>query len=608
MGLGLRSIRFRVLAVFALSLAALTGALGYGLVQIRNIGEGIEAVRSWLPLAAVANELEVVARLMDREEDRLTRDTEPVLPLAAARSNVAFHSSSMDEALTRGREAARRGLDRVHAPAERMEFDAALTLLDEVDALRRDYVATFDAWADALDRGDAGERARLLARLNAVRAELVLKCGLLGDMVEGRIAIVSAQTARAQTRALAVGGSLAGLSVLFASLLAYVALVTLRPIARLTAEVQRLGAGDHSTRVDVRADDEVGVLAREFNAMAEAVEERDRRLKERARALDRLSEHLRRVIDTIRAGIVVVEEGRVTMANPAARRLWGVRVGEPLPPALGALAPGRYEAASLGDRLVDVEVVPFGEAGALVVGEDVTERVRDRERLARSERLALVGQMLAQITHEVRNPLNAISLNAELLAEDLAATEHGPLLETITAEIRRLEQHTARYLDLSRGREPEITPADPLRLAEEVAAHDAPALARAGLRVEIAGDPPRVVELDADALRRALRNLLRNAAEAGATTARVEVRHLGDRVRVVVSDDGPGLPAEAVQRVFEPFYTTKARGTGLGLAISRQELEDIGGSIVCHSEPGRGTVFTIEVPVRDPDLDGLSSG
>ena len=81
------------------------------------------------------------------------------------------------------------------------------------------------------------------------------------------------------------------------------------------------------------------------------------------------------------------------------------------------------EALPFGDRLLNVDLVPFGLRGALIVGEDVTERIRDRERLARSERLALVGQMLAQVTHEVRNPLNAMSLHAEILCDELADPE-----------------------------------------------------------------------------------------------------------------------------------------------------------------------------------------
>jgi signal transduction histidine kinase len=331
--------------------------------------------------------------------------------------------------------------------------------------------------------------------------------------------------------------------------------------------------------------------------MAEAVAERDRRLKDRAAALDRLSERLRRVLDTNPAGLVVVDEDRVGMANPAAVRMWGVDEGAALPAALGALPTGRAEALAIDDRRYDLEVVPFGERGRLLVGEDVTERLRDRERLARSERLALVGQMLAQITHEVRNPLNAMSLNAELLAEDVQDEEARAMLATISDEIARLERLTGRYLELSRGRRAELSPADPLEIVRDVVRVEEAALARESVAVRVAGDAGGVGELDVDALRRALRNLVLNAVEAGAQTLEVDVARRGERVRIAVTDDGPGMSEAEVARAFDPFFTTKAQGTGLGLAISRQELEDVGGELGCESTPGEGSVFWIEVPV-----------
>jgi len=209
-----------------------------------------------------------------------------------------------------------------------------------------------------------------------------------------------------------------------------------------------------------------------------------------------------------------------------------------------------------------------------------------------------VGQMLAQITHEVRNPLNAMSLHAELLAEDLEDPEARSLMATITSEISRLEALTARYLELSRGRRPELTLADPFELVREVIRLEQPGLERAGVTAEVRGERLGVVEMDADAMRRALRNVFRNAVEAGARTIDVALARDPDQVRIAVSDDGPGLDEDQLEAIFEPFFTTKSRGTGLGLAISRQELEDVGGYIRCESAPGKGSRFVLAVPVN----------
>jgi signal transduction histidine kinase len=99
------------------------------------------------------------------------------------------------------------------------------------------------------------------------------------------------------------------------------------------------------------------------------------------------------------------------------------------------------------------------------------------------------------------------------------------------------------------------------------------------------------------ALRRALHNLLRNAVEAGAHAIAIALSVEGAFLLVTVRDDGPGMGPEAAARAFEPFFTTKARGTGLGLAISRQEVEDVGGSLRCESESGKGSCFSVRLPV-----------
>lgn len=589
-----------MLLVFVLSLAAFSGALGYGLVQLRDIGASLAVLNTgYLPLAETAAELEAVARQLDREHDEFAREGD-LRPVAGRRAGAGFFSSSLADGVERSRRTANDAIGVTADRDERKALENVLVLLDGIEDARLGYDAAFGAWLAARASGGADlieVDARALADLDTRRTRLLLAVSRLGDLVEGRIEMVAARTTQAQTRAFAVSGALAALAVVLAGLLAAVALFTLRPIGRLTTEVQRLAAGEHAGRLRVRGTDEVAALAREFNNMAEAVAERDRRLKERAEALDRLSGRLRRVLDTNPAGLVVVDQGAVTMANPAAGRMWGVAEGGLLPAPLAELSTGRADALPIGEQRFDVAVVPFGETGALLVGEDVTQRLRDRERLARSERLALVGQMLAQITHEVRNPLNAMSLNAELLAEDVEDSEARAMLGTISDEIGRLERLTGRYLELSRGRRAELSPADPAEIIRDVLRVEEAAFARESVRVRLEGDAGGVAELDVDAARRALRNVLLNAVEAGAGQVVIRLVRRDERVIIEIEDDGPGMSLTEVDQAFDPFFTTKAQGTGLGLAISRQELEDVGGELRCQSTPGQGSIFTIDLPV-----------
>jgi signal transduction histidine kinase len=411
----------------------------------------------------------------------------------------------------------------------------------------------------------------------------------LGALAEARVSALSQRTARAQAEAVQVSLVLAGMSIPLGIFLLWLAGTALRPVGALTAQVRRLEAGERPGPVDVGGDDEIAVLAAAFDAMARAVDERDRNLQA-------ISLQLRRVLDSLLAAVLVVEAGRVRVANPAAAALWGLAEGDELPASLGELGEGRHERVA-GERTLEVVVAPFGEAGRILVGEDLTQRLRDRERLVRSERLALVGQLLAQVTHEVRNPLNAISLHAELLADELRAPEQQALLGTVATEIRRLEAVTERYLDLARRRAPELASEDPTALARSVASLEEERLRRLGVELQVIGPEAESVEVDGNVLRRALLNLVRNAAEAGAQHITVRVSREAHALAISVSDDGPGLEPGTVDRVFDPFFSTKARGTGLGLAVTRQEIEDQGGSIDVVSEPGTGTAFHLRVPL-----------
>ncbi|MBK9757157.1 MAG: HAMP domain-containing histidine kinase [Nannocystis sp.] len=273
--------------------------------------------------------------------------------------------------------------------------------------------------------------------------------------------------------------------------------------------------------------------------------------------------------------------------------------------------------------------------------------LQERERrLIRGERLAAVGQLAAQVTHEIRNPLSSVALNVELLADEIAATspEAQQLLAKITSEIDRLTSVTEDYLGFVRRKNPERVPLD---LAAELHAlldFMAGELAAAGIHV-VPELRPAWVQGDAGQLRQAFMNLLRNAREAlvdasappsplgdlldelpasdlpsdraqpaGPTTATgpritVRVEQLGDRVRALVADNGPGLAvaADEAEHIFEAFFTRKPQGTGLGLSIVQQIVQDHEGSVRVASTGPAGTVFEIVLPACDPPAASVSS-
>ena len=312
-----------------------------------------------------------------------------------------------------------------------------------------------------------------------------------------------------------------GLALLVGLLVTVWATFTLRPLRRLRDAARRIAAGDYGSRIEEQGPTEVADLAREFNVMGRAVEEREREL-------------------------------------------------------------------------------------------------------VRSERLVAVGKMAAMITHEVRNPLSSIGLNTELLEDELAAlpeedaAEARALCGAITREVDRLAAITEEYLAFARLPKPRLAPEQIDSLVGDLATFVREDLSARGVELEVAlaGGLPRVL-VDEGQIRQSLLNLVRNAAEAvagegGGHVWLITRRGAPGLVEVEIRDDGPGIAADALPRLFDPFFSTKQGGTGLGLALTQQIVRDHGGDIEVASGAGRGASFVVSVPVAgvtaEDDAEGPGVG
>ncbi len=223
---------------------------------------------------------------------------------------------------------------------------------------------------------------------------------------------------------------------------------------------------------------------------------------------------------------------------------------------------------------------------------------RKTDELMRAERLAVVGRMASVVAHEVRNPLNSVDLNLDLLREMLGRGAAGDdpkvtaLLDAIQREVDRLAEITGEYLKFGRLPRGVLAPCDVAQVVRDTRAFMDGEFAETRIAVEVnAPDRPVIVLADESQLRQALVNVLRNAVEAMPDGGRlwIEVADLGERVQVSVRDSGPGIPEDFRERLFEPFATTKPRGTGLGLAFVQQVMHECGGEVGVESAPGQGT-------------------
>jgi signal transduction histidine kinase len=218
------------------------------------------------------------------------------------------------------------------------------------------------------------------------------------------------------------------------------------------------------------------------------------------------------------------------------------------------------------------------------------------EEIARRERFTTMGRMAAGVAHEIRGPLNALSLSTQLLARasagqgDPQVKEHAASVRTAVA---RVDAAVEEFLAIGRGE------AHSERAPVDVADLVADALASEGGEVGLAAPPARVtVQADRRLLARALANLVRNARQAGpASAVSVAWRLEGADATIDVDDGGPGVPGDRRATVFEPFETTRPNGTGLGLTIARDAVERHGGRIEVLDAPSGGARFRIRVPV-----------
>ena len=253
-------------------------------------------------------------------------------------------------------------------------------------------------------------------------------------------------------------------------------------------------------------------------------------------------------------------------------------------------------------KIVNMSVQKVSENGTsrfVHVFQDCADLRTMEERLVQSERLATIGRFASQIAHEIRNPLSSITLNVEMLEDELSDSSeeaHG-LIRSVLKELDRLNDIVGEYLQFSRFPKPHLKRGhvdDVIRdLVENFKA-------QAGIKIEMSLIPSSPeVWLDDRLMRQVLENLLRNGAEAiqGSGSLRVETDVI-DRFMVIrVKDSGHGIPPEAQAKLFEPFFTTKAHGTGLGLATSQQIVFEHNGHLVVESQPGQGSTFSILLPL-----------
>ncbi|MEW6489029.1 MAG: ATP-binding protein [Thermodesulfobacteriota bacterium] len=394
------------------------------------------------------------------------------------------------------------------------------------------------------------------------------------------------------------------------------------PAADLKAAIALFEETTHKLRRSYEA------LQEEVRELRHKLEAKDRELGDSRAERNRLAGYLEHLLQSVPSGVVAVDpEGRITTLNAAAREITGLPEGTlgatfrelfPLEGTGGAPVPTledlegepRPEVAILrpdGERrLLGLRVSPFrGEGGQLlgrvVVFQDVTRLKRLEEQESRNRRLVAMGEMAAGIAHEIRNPLGSLELFASHLLDELRGTPREELAGHVLKGIQNLSRITGNLLLFARKVEPQRAPVDLAGVLREAALYARAAISAKGVRLEEALGPAAVAA-DPDLLRQAFLNLLLNAVQAVGEGGVIRVESALDPAETPpvalarVLDDGPGVSAEARERIFDPFYTTRAGGMGLGLAIVQRIVSAHGGWVSVGRGPLGGAEFTVGLP------------
>lgn len=502
----------------------------------------------------------------------------------------------------------------------------------------------------ALDLARAGEVAVLSGEgdRSRVRALLALEqppgmMMLIGRPVDHRVLAFAERAEAAVAQYHQLDQNRSGLQITFALIFVIVGLLVLaaavlvglvlanqiaRPVGSLIRATERVRAGDLTTRVpETESGDDLAALERAFNRMAGQLQGQRAELMDAYGQIDERRRFTETVLSGVSAGVIGLDaQERIELPNRAASELLGHDLMAAIGQRLGAIAPefGELLAAAKvspeREHTAEITIGPPQRRQILLVrigAEMQAGRVEgyvvtfdDITQLQSAQRKAAWADVARRIAHEIKNPLTPIQLSAERLKRRfLKEITSDPetfreCADTIVRQVGDIGRMVDEFSAFARMPQPVMRPEDLGAIVREALVLQRNA--HPDIRLEVAiPDPGPSLPCDRRQIGQALVNLLRNATDAvgmreGAGWIGVRVEADGGTARIVVEDDGVGLPAEDLGRLAEPYVTHKAKGTGLGLAIVRKIMEDHGGRLALEDrDPGPGARVSLLLPLKE---------
>lgn len=350
---------------------------------------------------------------------------------------------------------------------------------------------------------------------------------------------------------------------------------------------------------------QVDFFSKETKRLEEAHEQLQKRFNELKAKFDASHQTLEQIVSHMSDGLIfVTQKGIVALYNPAAEAITDIPqeevlgtpfwdhfpddfFGFPLGNALkNSRTPGRILLSLSNGREIEAAPAAIPEKGMLLLLNDRTELKQLEKSVQQSDRLKELGEMAAALAHEIRNPLGGIEGFAALLKRELQKPAQKRMAESILEGSRTLNALVSNVLEYTRPLALHFKPTD-----LEAFIYETAEFARScGYCCEVRIEKNSTVSIDPGRMRLVLLNLIRNGCEAGSSFVEIVLTEDG---RILVKDKGEGIAQEQLEKIFTPFFTTKARGTGLGLSEAYKVMRAHGGTITVDSKVGKGTCITL---------------
>lgn len=439
-----------------------------------------------------------------------------------------------------------------------------------------------------------------------------------------RVGVYNVLLAAEVTPRLKSTAKLLGILVVLATVTAgLLSLGVLRPLAKISQGLDRMARGEFTEPVRIEREDEWGVLSSKLNLLGE-------QMRGDKAAYLALKENMDQLMANLADGLMLFDgEDRLILVTPSVRRFLQRPTEELIHrtalelfsgngPLTGLLRSAFQDRRALAGRPVDLPDNPEAsrvsvttqvvlEKGrrmaTLVTLRDAGTRAQLEDQIGATAKLAAVGRLTSGVAHEVKNPLNAMIIQVEILKSKLRddGAETKPQLEILSQEIRRLDRVVKTFLDFTRPLEIRRAETSVADLVREVFTLAEPHAAKYNVQLVLdlnGGVPPVLV--DQDLMKQALLNLVLNGCQAmpHGGELRVSPRVGGKKLELEIADQGSGIPEDARSRIFSLYYTTKPNGSGVGLAMACRIVQLHDGSIDFSSEVNRGTTFRISLPLH----------